>query len=144
MSSRTSYTVMSSSDTERMRRTIDLAEELIDDLEKISGEIPQGLRRALDRYVIAVRAGLDIHDALREVQAEIEAYYRETYEKCREADRTGEDDYWACKAGVDRRYQAENVRRILGNGNRALPAKLWQKWRPKLSEWLSGMVASRE
>src|SRR6185295_19779224 len=65
------------------RRKIEIVEEFMEDIERVGGKVPPVLKRAVDRYLLASKMGVDAAEAANEVSKELRAIYADMYSICR-------------------------------------------------------------
>ncbi len=133
---------------EDARKQLEVAQKFLSDLERIGFQVPEGLRRAVDRYAYAVNMGLDAAQAAEEVSQRLKGFYAEAYQACKQRSDDGLEDYYACIAGVDRKWQAINTSAVLNwNDHESFVRKVWHRWRERLSktlgDWAKGVVKER-
>jgi hypothetical protein len=129
---------MGSVEITRARERIKTVQDFMKEVERFGGKIPPGLKRSVDRYIFAAEMGLDAAEAADEVSAELRLIYEDAYRICGDANGgDGTDDYWICRARVDRQWQARNVQKTLDwNDDRSWVMKVWGKWKARLANWL--------
>jgi hypothetical protein len=120
------------------RRKIEIVEEFMEDIERVGGKVPPVLKRAVDRYLLASKMGVDAAEAANEVSKELRAIYADMYSICRAKAgvlpgqaQTPEqaDEYFVCQAKVDRQWQARNVQKVLNwNDDGSWVRRVWNKW----------------
>ena len=125
------------------REKIRVVQEFMKAIESVGGEVPKGLKRAVDRYLLAAEMGLDAGEAAEEVSRELAVVYHNAYKVCEASDRDGTDDYWVCRAKVDRVWQARNTQKVLDwNDDTSWVSKVWAKWKNRLAKVLESKAKS--
>ena len=131
------------SNVENFDRKVKTLEDFMRDIERAGGKVPKGLKRAVDRYILAAKFGRDAAEAAQEVDIWVRKIYQDMYLICREEAAT-EDDYWVCRAGVDRQFKARNVKAVLDwNDDRTWVSRTWDKWKKRLAEMLEDEAKSQ-
>ena len=125
----------------RAREIIENYDEIVEfvgDLEE-SGLMPDYVTRLnaalgkLNRFKVAAEMGIDAAEAADEVHDLLMEWYATAYAACKTEEEAGGEDYYACVARVDRRWQATNVKATLNlkDGN-SVARKTWEKWKARL------------
>jgi len=123
------------------REKIKVVRDFMKDIEYLGGKVPPGLKKAVDRYLLAVEMGLDLGEATQEVSEELHKVYEDAYRICGDEQT---DDYWVCRARFDRLWQSRNVKAVLNwNDDASLVRKVWSKWKETLAKWLEGQAKAR-
>jgi len=94
-------------DTTKIRKDVKKMNEFVDAIEKVGGEMPE-LKSALKKLTIAIETGLDLADAAEETRQALAAYTEDLYRACALS-----EDEFVCRAGIDRQWQARNVKWVL-------------------------------
>jgi hypothetical protein len=136
------------------RRKIQVVEEFMKAIEQVGGEVPPGLRSAVNVYLAAVNKGLDAAEAADEVSKELSAIYRDMHAICRveagilpgQPHSFQQDDvYDICLVRVDHPWVARNRQKVLNwNDDGSWVRKLWDKWRPRIRLQLSQLESLRQ
>jgi hypothetical protein len=63
----------------KTRRRIDLVKQFMKDIENVGGKVPPSLKRAVNRYLLAIKMGVDAAEAANEVSRELRAIYEDMY-----------------------------------------------------------------
>jgi hypothetical protein len=128
---------------ENILQKLDEISEFVNELDEsgAGGEFVSRLRRNLDqleKFKRAAQLGVEAAKAARDVEADLMAYYKTAYSRCRQESGGDDDTYFICVAGVDRRWQSVNTDWVLNkNRDNSWVNRTFERWRGKVLEWIS-------
>lgn|GEM_PF-2817093 len=130
---------------EAERKKIKKVQDFIKDLEAAGAEVPQGLKRSVSRFLWAIDKGLDIADEAENVSIWLKKVYEDLYALCKAGATTGgvydDDQFYICKAEIDRKWQARNIDAVLNwNNDKSLVRRLWDRWKQDLADLISDWI----
>jgi hypothetical protein len=124
---------------EAERKKIKKIQDFIKDLEAAGGEVPAGLKKSVNRFLWAIDKGLDVADEAENVSIWLKKVYEDLYAVCKAGATTDgiydDDQYYICKAQIDRKWQARNIDAVLNwNNDKSLVRRLWDRWKKDLAD----------
>ena len=122
-------------DTRKLQDDIEKIQKFIEAIEEVGGEMPD-LKKAVKGLKIAVDTGADVAAAAEETSQALKEYTDDLYRACPKG-----DNEYVCLAGIDRKWQARNVRWTLSFDQRQSVVNL--SIRNTLRRYLPEMICQR-
>jgi len=130
---------------ERLRDNIDTLNEFLSEAKDLIRKLEDsGVDMAWERSFVtrllgpvnirnhAIGASGEAVEAAQQVSLDLAAWYKIAADQARKEANGDDDDYMIASAGIDRLWQARNVRAVLSTDKNSFVMRLWPKWRDRL------------